>query len=102
MVVRTYAPRGRTPVLRVKLTRDHLSAIGGITQTGRLAHADAGASLQGRGCGAVSEDAAPQNLRQTADHLGWIADPSRRRGQTVPLQPDGHTGPSGALAWLRA
>jgi transposase len=36
MVVRTYAPRGQAPVLRVKLTRDHLSAIGGITQQGRL------------------------------------------------------------------
>lgn len=36
MVVRTYAPRGQTPVLRVPLTRDHVSAIGGITPTGRL------------------------------------------------------------------
>ena len=36
MVVRTYALHGQTPVLRVKLARDHLSAIGGITQTGRL------------------------------------------------------------------
>jgi transposase len=36
MAVRTYAPRGKTPVLRVKLTRDHLSAIGGITPQGRL------------------------------------------------------------------
>lgn len=36
MVVRTYAPRGQTPILRVKLTRDHLSAIGAITPTGRL------------------------------------------------------------------
>jgi len=36
MAVRTYAPRGQTPVLRVKLTRDHLSAIGGITPDGRL------------------------------------------------------------------
>lgn len=36
MVVRTSAPRGRTPVLRVKLTRDHLSAIGGITHQRRL------------------------------------------------------------------
>ncbi len=36
MAVRTYAPRGQTPVLRVKLTRDHLSAIGGITASGRL------------------------------------------------------------------
>ncbi len=36
MVVRTWAPRGQTPVLRVKLTRDHLSAISGITLDGRL------------------------------------------------------------------
>lgn len=36
MAVRTYAPRGQTPVLRVKLTRDHLSAIGAITPAGQL------------------------------------------------------------------
>jgi transposase len=35
-VVRTYAPRGQTPVLRVPLTRDHLSVISGITAAGRL------------------------------------------------------------------
>jgi transposase len=34
--VRTWAPRGQTPVLRVKLTHDHLSAISGITLDGRL------------------------------------------------------------------
>jgi transposase len=36
MAVRTWAPRGQTPVLRVPLTRDHLSAISGITPEGRL------------------------------------------------------------------
>lgn len=36
MVVRTYAPRGHTPVLRVPLTRDHISAIGGITPMGQI------------------------------------------------------------------
>ena len=36
MAVRTWAPRGHTPVLRVPLTRDHLSAISGITLDGRL------------------------------------------------------------------
>lgn len=36
MAVRTYAPCGQTPVLRVKLTRDHLSAIGAITPAGQL------------------------------------------------------------------
>ncbi|HET8644907.1 MAG TPA: transposase [Vicinamibacteria bacterium] len=34
--MRTYAPRGQTPVLRVRLTRDHLSAIGGVTPDGKL------------------------------------------------------------------
>ena len=36
MAVRTWAPRGQTPILRVPLTRDHLSAISGITPDGRL------------------------------------------------------------------
>ena len=35
-VVRTYAPRGHTPLLRVRLTRDHLSVISGITCAGQL------------------------------------------------------------------
>lgn len=36
LVVRTYAPQGQTPVLSVKLTRDHLSAIGALTPEGKL------------------------------------------------------------------
>ncbi len=36
MAVRTWAPCGQTPVLHVPLTRDHLAAISGITQDGRL------------------------------------------------------------------
>jgi len=36
MCVRTYAPVGQTPVLRVPLTRDHLSAIGAITPQGQI------------------------------------------------------------------
>lgn len=35
-VVRTYAPRGQTPVLREWLTRDHLSAISAISPGGAL------------------------------------------------------------------
>jgi transposase len=34
--VRTWAPKGVPPVLHVKLTRDHLSAISGITLDGQL------------------------------------------------------------------
>jgi transposase len=35
-VVKTYAPEGRTPVLRAKLTRDHLSVMGGMTPLGKV------------------------------------------------------------------
>lgn len=35
-VVKTYAPEGRTPVLREKLTRDHLSVMAGMTPDGKL------------------------------------------------------------------
>jgi transposase len=35
-VVKTYAPEGRTPVLRAKLTRDHLSVMGGMTPLGKI------------------------------------------------------------------
>src|SRR5215210_8109603 len=35
-VVRTWAPRGVTPILHALLTRDHLSVISGITPTGQL------------------------------------------------------------------
>jgi transposase len=35
-VVRTYAPEARTPVLREKQTRDHLSVMGGMTPEGKV------------------------------------------------------------------
>jgi transposase len=35
-LVKTYAPEGRTPVLRAKLTRDHLSVMGGLTPGGKV------------------------------------------------------------------
>jgi transposase len=35
-VVRTYAPRGQTPILREWYTRDHLSAISAISPEGKL------------------------------------------------------------------
>jgi DDE superfamily endonuclease len=36
MVVRTYAPVGKTPIRKENLTRDHLSAMSGITLDGKL------------------------------------------------------------------
>jgi transposase len=35
-LVRTYAPEGLTPVLRERVTRDHLSVMGGMTPAGRV------------------------------------------------------------------
>lgn len=35
-MVRTFAPRGQTPVLREQWTNDHLSAISGVTPAGKL------------------------------------------------------------------
>lgn len=35
-VLRTYAPMGKTPIIREYLTRDHLSSISGITPEGKL------------------------------------------------------------------
>jgi transposase len=46
-VVKTYAPRALTPVLRVKLTRDHLSVMGGMTPAGRIYTLARQASLNG-------------------------------------------------------
>jgi len=36
MVVRTYAPVGKTPILHKRLSRDHLSVMSGITLDGKL------------------------------------------------------------------
>jgi len=36
LAVRTYAPRGQTPIVRVPLTHDHLAAIGALTAQGKL------------------------------------------------------------------
>lgn len=36
MVVRTYAPRGQTPILHEQLSHDHLSVMSGITLEGKL------------------------------------------------------------------
>lgn len=35
-IVRTYAPKGRTPVIRNKQTRDHLSVMGAMTPCGKV------------------------------------------------------------------
>lgn len=49
-VVKTYAPETRTPVLRAKLTRDHLSVMGGMTPSGRIYTLARQESLNGSHC----------------------------------------------------
>lgn len=47
-VVRTYAPVGRTPLLSEELSRDHLSAMSGITLEGKLLMMEQEGSFKGK------------------------------------------------------
>lgn len=49
-VVRTYAPEAQTPILREKVTRDHLSVMGGMTLTGKVYTLVRQESLNGLHC----------------------------------------------------
>jgi transposase len=49
-VVRTYAPEAQTPILREKVTRDHLSVMGGMTPTGKVYTLVRQESLNGLHC----------------------------------------------------
>jgi transposase len=49
-LVRTYAPRARTPVIREKQTRDHLSVMGGMTPEGKVYTLVRRKSLNGLHC----------------------------------------------------
>src|SRR5581483_2563116 len=101
MIVRTSARRGQTPVLRLKLTRDHLSALGGITPQGRLFM-----QMQARASNAEDVVRFVRLLFRTMPGpllIIWDGSHSSgRRRQTVPRQSDGPTRPSGTLAWLRS
>jgi hypothetical protein len=35
-LVKTYGPKGQTPVIKERQTRDHLSVMGGVTPDGRV------------------------------------------------------------------
>lgn len=60
-VVRTYAPRGETPFLKVLLTRKHLSVISAITPAGHLATMTRRHSMSGQDCSIF--------LRHLSDYL---------------------------------
>lgn len=46
--VRTYAPVGQTPILHEQLTRDHLSAMSGITPEGKLLMMEQDGAFKGK------------------------------------------------------
>ena len=100
--VRTYAPRGQTPVLRVRLTRDHLSVIGGVTPDGKLLlQVAAGPRPAQPGRGAVPPAPAGPPARQAAGHLGRRPHPPRPAGQGLPRGRRRRAPPPGAAARLR-
>jgi hypothetical protein len=81
MAVRTWAPRGHTPVLRVKLTRDHLSAISGITLDGRLFLQVRRASYDSTAVVAFLRVLLRKVRGKIVLSLRWLPDPSRARDQ---------------------
>ena len=75
-VLRTYAPRGLTPILHEWLTRQHLSVIAAVNAQGRW-------HCQVREC-AFDAGAVTEFLRQLlrvvpedSGHLGWRVHPSK-------------------------
>ena len=76
-VVRTYAPEGRTPVLREKQTRDHLSVMGGMTPEGKISTLVRQESLNGMHSVALLEHL----LRVAGERLVviWDGSPIHRR-----------------------
>lgn len=63
-VVRTYAPRGETPILHAPLSRDHLSLMGGMTLGGQIFQRALSHSVKG-------EDAVGF-LKHLVRHLGRV------------------------------
>jgi transposase len=78
-VVKTYSPEGLTPVLREKQTRDHLSAMGGMTPEGRVYTLVRQESLNGMHC----VEFLLHLLRVAGDRLLviWDGSPIHRRSE---------------------
>jgi transposase len=87
-VVRTYAPVARTPVLREKLTRDHLSVMGGLTPQGRIYTLARQESLNGLHC----IEFLAHLLRVAASRLLviWDGSPIHRRAEVKQFVADTH------------
>src|SRR5438128_5729789 len=101
MAVRTWAPRGKTPVLRVPLTRDHL--IFHQWHHARWAAVPASASglLRCRSGSGLPARALAQEQGLDHSHLGWLAHPPRTRDQSVSQARSRQTFAPGTTAGVR-
>ena len=87
-VVKTYAPRGETPVLDEWQTRDHLSVMGGVTPQGKVYSLVRPSSLNGLHASRSSPIWVGSSGSPAGD-LGRVADPPACRGPGVPGGPAG-------------
>ena len=102
LAVRTWAPRGATPILRVPLTHDHLSAISAITLDGRLFLQVRKENYDGEAVVGFLRVLLRKIAGKSCRHLGWVADPSWAGGQGLPQRGGGQAAAPGAAAGLRA
>ena len=99
MVVRTYAPVGKTPILKENLTRDHLSAMSAITLDGKLYMIEQERAFKG-------EDVVrflKHLMRQIPGKLliVWDGSPIHRGGAVKDFLSSGWQGATGAVTRLR-
>ncbi len=101
MAVRTWAPRGQTPILRVKLTRDHLWAISGITLDGRLFMQVRPDSYDAEAVVGFLRVLLRKMSGKIVLSLRWLAYPPRSRDQGFSQARGGQTFASGTTSRLR-
>ena len=92
-VVKTHSPEGQTPVLREKLTRDHLSVMAGMTPEAKIYTLARQESLNGLHRIAFLVPLNARGRETTAGDLGRFPDPPSMRGDTVCVE---HARPSSA------
>src|SRR5258708_1701874 len=102
MAVRTWAPRGQTPIRHVTLTPDHLAATSGITLDGRLYLQTREDAFDAQGVVGFLRVRLAQAARQGPGHLGWVADPQGAADQGLPHARRRQAPAPGTLARLRA
>ena len=81
MVVRTYAPVGRTPILHERLGRDHLSAMSAVTLDGRLYMIEQEKAFKGEDAVRFLEHLMRQIPGKLLINMGRLSDTSGSSGE---------------------